>query len=161
MSVRMFKPETLSDAYCLTRLQEATLEAVKKKNKAFVSQPTSRFGVSSVNGSNSKQSLLPTPDITNTWKPKPNTPSSRNFRKQLAQKEYEEKRSKNLCFYCDQKYVLGHKCSGQLYLLEVLPDPEVEEEDEYLDADETLMDSANEEVQAHISLNALYGISSF
>nr|GEX80711.1 gypsy/Ty3 retroelement polyprotein [Tanacetum cinerariifolium] len=33
MGVRMFKPRTLTDAYCLTNLQEATLNAVKKKNR--------------------------------------------------------------------------------------------------------------------------------
>ncbi|GKD06163.1 putative mitochondrial protein [Tanacetum coccineum] len=32
MWVRMFRPKTLVDAYCLTNLQEATLNAVKKKN---------------------------------------------------------------------------------------------------------------------------------
>ncbi|GJZ73511.1 hypothetical protein Tco_0637657, partial [Tanacetum coccineum] len=35
MAVRMFKPKTLSDAYCLTTLQEATLEAVKKKSDSL------------------------------------------------------------------------------------------------------------------------------
>ncbi|GKD40714.1 hypothetical protein Tco_1260921 [Tanacetum coccineum] len=34
MGVRMFKPRKLADAYCLTNLQEATLDAVKKKNVA-------------------------------------------------------------------------------------------------------------------------------
>ncbi|GJV98682.1 gypsy/ty3 retroelement polyprotein [Tanacetum coccineum] len=71
MSVRMFRPKTLSDAYCLTTLQEVTLEAVKKKTDND------------------------------------------------------------------------------------------EEEEEYLDADESLVDIINEGVQAHISLNALFGISSF
>ncbi|GJT64354.1 hypothetical protein Tco_1015834 [Tanacetum coccineum] len=33
MRVRQFKPKTLADAYCLTNLQEATLNAVKKKNR--------------------------------------------------------------------------------------------------------------------------------
>nr|GEX63512.1 retrotransposon-related protein [Tanacetum cinerariifolium] len=36
MGVRMFRPKTLADAYQLTNLQEATLEAVKKKNKAIM-----------------------------------------------------------------------------------------------------------------------------
>nr|GEU61541.1 hypothetical protein [Tanacetum cinerariifolium] len=31
------------------------------------------------------------------------------FRKQLTQKELEEGRAKGLCFYCDQRYALGHK----------------------------------------------------
>ncbi|GKC79684.1 reverse transcriptase [Tanacetum coccineum] len=83
MSVRMFRPKTLSDAYCLTILQEAAFEAVKKKSKPF-------------------------------W-----------------------------------------------YSLIVLPDNEEEEEEEYKDADETLAEPVIEQVQAHISLNALSGVSSF
>nr|GEW29780.1 ribonuclease H-like domain-containing protein [Tanacetum cinerariifolium] len=88
---------------------------------------------------------------------KPNIPP----RKQLTQKEYEEKRYKNLCVYCDKKYVPGHKCNGQLYSLVLLPNPEEEEDEEFLDANESLGDSLNEEVQAHISLNALSGVSYF
>ncbi|GKB03552.1 retrotransposon-related protein [Tanacetum coccineum] len=155
MAVRMFKPKTLSDAYCLTTLQEATLEAVKKKNRPFGSQSNGRFGVTNVNGSTNRQPLLPLPATNTNGRSKPNTPP----RKQLTQKEYEEKRSKNLCFYCDQKYVPGHKCTGQLYSLIVWADDE--EEEEFLDADETLADSAQEEMQPQISLNALSGISSF
>ncbi|GJX54847.1 reverse transcriptase [Tanacetum coccineum] len=49
---------------------------------------------------------------------------------------------------------------GKLYSLIVLADNE-EEEEEYLDADESLVDAVSEEVQAHISLNALSGVSSF
>ncbi|GJY72932.1 gypsy/ty3 retroelement polyprotein [Tanacetum coccineum] len=47
------------------------------------------------------------------------TKSNRPFRK-LTQKELEEKRTKQLCFYYDQKYAPGHKSSGQLYSLEVI-----------------------------------------
>ncbi|GKB32364.1 putative mitochondrial protein [Tanacetum coccineum] len=111
MCVRMFRPNTLFDAYCLTTLQEATLEAL---------------------------ALLP----------KPNTPTPRSVRKQLTQKEYEEKRSKNLCSYCDQKYVPGHKCSGQLYSLLVLADND-EEEEEFLDADDSLLMNMFESVASH------------
>ncbi|GJS84166.1 hypothetical protein Tco_0750707 [Tanacetum coccineum] len=138
----------------------ATLEAVKKKSRPFMNQTTRRFGVSNLNGSNKKKSLLPLPTTNNNWKPKTNTPLSGIRIKQLTQKEYKDKRSKNLCFYCDQKYVLGHKCSGQMYSLIVLVDNK-EEEEEYLDANETLVDAVSEEVQAHISLNALSGVSSF
>ncbi|GKC49518.1 hypothetical protein Tco_1072263 [Tanacetum coccineum] len=115
MAVRMFKPKTLSDAYCLTTLQEATLEAVKKKNNLFVSQNTGRFSTVTVNGSQNKQPLLTLPTTSNTWKPKSNTP----VMKQLTQKEYEDKRSKNLW----------------------------EEEEEYVDANETLDNVVSEEAK--------------
>ncbi|GKA03550.1 hypothetical protein Tco_0676331 [Tanacetum coccineum] len=105
MAVRMFKPKTLSDAYCLTTLQEATLEAVKKKSKFFRNQTIRRFGDTSGNGSSYKESSL--------------------------------------------------------YSLVLLPDPGEEEDEEFLDNNETLGDSLNEEVHAHISLNALSGVSSF
>nr|GEV49633.1 transposon Ty3-I Gag-Pol polyprotein [Tanacetum cinerariifolium] len=75
-------------------------------------------------------------------------------RKQLSQKEYEEKRSKNLCFYYDKKYVLGHKCEDQLFTLVVLADQE-EQEEEFVDADENFDEMKTEEVQPQISLNAL------
>nr|GFA12310.1 gypsy/Ty3 retroelement polyprotein [Tanacetum cinerariifolium] len=39
-----------------------------------------------------------------------------------SQKEIVEKRAKNLCFYCDQKYMPDHKCSGQMFMLEISPD---------------------------------------
>ena len=51
-------------------------------------------------------------------------------RKQLTQKELDEKRAKNLCFYCDQKYSLGHKCPSQKFSLEVVVDKDEPEEKE-------------------------------
>lgn len=47
MAVRMFKPRTIADAYYLTNLQEATLEAIKKKNKQV-----SQIGVNRFNNGN-------------------------------------------------------------------------------------------------------------
>nr|GEV14308.1 retrovirus-related Pol polyprotein from transposon 297 family [Tanacetum cinerariifolium] len=115
MGVRMFKPQNLSDAYCLTNLQEAILNVVKKKNKM-------KFKASS-------------------------------SRKQLSQKEYEEKRSKNLCFYCDKKYVPGHKCEGQLFTLVVLSDQE-EQEVEFVDAYENLDEMETRE-ELHILVDSV------
>ncbi|GJU41624.1 gypsy/ty3 retroelement polyprotein [Tanacetum coccineum] len=88
MAVRMFKPKTLSDAYCLTTLQETTLEAIKKKSRPFLNQTNRRFGVTNVSRSNEK-------------------------------------------------------------------------EEEFVDADDTLVDTVHEKVMPQISLNALSGVSSF
>nr|GEY21302.1 hypothetical protein [Tanacetum cinerariifolium] len=57
-------------------------------------------------------------------------------RKQLSQKELAEKRAKNLCFYFDRKYMPRHKCSGQMYALEVSP---CEEENELEDLESEQM----------------------
>ncbi|GJX36311.1 retrotransposon-related protein [Tanacetum coccineum] len=72
-----------------------------------------------VSSSNNKP-LLTLPATKQTFNP---------GRKQLNKKEYEGKRAKNQCFYCDQKYVSGHKCSEQMFVLEVLTTPDGEEEE--------------------------------
>ena len=83
----------------------------------------------------------------------------------MTQKEYEEKRSKNLCFYCDQKYTPGHKCSGQLFSLEVLGDEEGSESvgEEVVQLEEEMLEHVVEEqtVCPQISLNALAGVNTF
>lgn len=61
-----------------------------------------------------------------------NVPNKNVNRRQLSQTEYEEKIAKNLCCYCDQKYSIGHKCAGQMYYLEVLPD-ELSVVDKFID----------------------------
>ncbi|GKE32336.1 reverse transcriptase [Tanacetum coccineum] len=81
--------------------------------------------------------------------------------RRLSQKEYEEKRSKNLCFYCDQKYVPGHKCSGQMFSLEVLGEEETHDSVEEIG--EQVIEEVMEEpvICPHISLNALAGVNTF
>ncbi|GJR80110.1 hypothetical protein Tco_0150895 [Tanacetum coccineum] len=158
MSVRMFKQKKLSDVYCLTTLQEATLEVIKKKNKPLGSHHVGRFGMSSDSGSSNKPPLLPFPYANNISNPNPTTALKTPVRKQLTQKEYEEKRAKNMGFYCDKKFVPGHKCEGKLFSLVVLPMKELEEKFE--DAQEELDELENEELP-QISLNALNGASSF
>lgn len=42
-AVRMFKPQTLHDAYCLAKLQEATLASMAKRTKPILDRPPSNF----------------------------------------------------------------------------------------------------------------------
>ncbi|GJZ40265.1 suppressor of mec-8 and unc-52 protein homolog 1 [Tanacetum coccineum] len=90
MSVRMFKPATLADSYSLTRLQEAILEAVKKKNKPTRSFTSNRFGNGGSYGNASKPALFPKPNTS------VNAAVNALVRKQLFQKEYQDKRAQNL-----------------------------------------------------------------
>nr|GEV00618.1 putative mitochondrial protein [Tanacetum cinerariifolium] len=95
---------------------------------------------------------LPSPSIENASKI-----VKSGLRKQLTQKELEEKRAKGLCLYCDRKYTPGHKCSGQLYFLEVSMD-ENEQVEEVSDNEEIRKDHQAPmyiEIFPHISLHAL------
>ncbi|GJZ99715.1 reverse transcriptase [Tanacetum coccineum] len=102
--VRMFKTTSLSDAFCLAKLQKASNSitrgrptTVQTASRNMVSTPYNRGG-----GSVTKN-VVNLPVQTNTVMP------NRPF-KRLTKKEMEEKRAKQLCFYCDQKYSPGHKC---------------------------------------------------
>lgn len=42
-------------------------------------------------------------------------------RKQLSQAEYQDRRAKNLCFFCDAQYKPGHNCKrGQAFIIEAV-----------------------------------------
>nr|GEZ08286.1 hypothetical protein [Tanacetum cinerariifolium] len=58
-------------------------------------------------------------NLRHTAKSSFNTPYPK---RQLTQKEFQDRRAKNLCFYCDQKYIPGHSCRGQVFNLEVVAD---------------------------------------
>ncbi|GJY18606.1 putative mitochondrial protein [Tanacetum coccineum] len=133
IGVRMFKPKTLADAYCLTNLQEATLNAVKKKGRSTFISNSSKYNNGPINTFQKPLLTTPTTNVT----AKPNTPVAVQNRR-LSQKAYAQKRANNLCFYCDQKYVPGHKCSGQLCSLVLMPEYEIE--GEFLEEDEIMGD---------------------
>uniref|UniRef100_A0A803KU08 Uncharacterized protein n=1 Tax=Chenopodium quinoa TaxID=63459 RepID=A0A803KU08_CHEQI len=70
-----------------------------------------------------------------------------------------DKRSRGLCFWCDEKYEVGHNCRGKrprLYHIEVEGGEEELEEEQ-----ETLEEVINESASAQISLQALDGVSTF
>nr|GEW75641.1 reverse transcriptase [Tanacetum cinerariifolium] len=101
------------------------------------------------------------PTSNSNWKNRIANPNTAPIRKQLTQKELEEKRAKNLCFYCDKKYAPSHKCHSQMFSLEVV----VNDEEDIMwgatkeDADCELFDVLNivheEDSVPHMSLNAL------
>ncbi|GJY67895.1 putative mitochondrial protein, partial [Tanacetum coccineum] len=139
IGVRMFRPTTLANAYRSTNYQEATLEAMRKKNKVMVNYQQGRFGGGGNGyGSNVKPALLPLPSSNSNGRNKLNTPVATLIRKNMTQKEYQEKRAQNLCFYYDQKYTPGHKCSGKLYSMVLLADEELDSDEEYMEK-ESLM----------------------
>ncbi|GJS75912.1 reverse transcriptase [Tanacetum coccineum] len=160
VAVRMFKPISLAGLYGLAKLQETNLNAMKNKNRMPL-LPSSRFSGSNSTYPNSlKPVSLPTPN--SNWRNRTTNPNTTPIRKQLTQKELEEKRAKNLYFYCDKKYVPGHKCPSQMFSMEVMVYNDQEEivwEPTNEDADCELSDVINgmqeENNVPYISLNAL------
>ncbi|GJZ39353.1 putative mitochondrial protein [Tanacetum coccineum] len=159
----------ITESQSVTNFQEASLVVIKQKNTPLL--PTPKFN----NNYYVNKNVNYLSKATTMTDPVPNTqpvtmyPSLPNPapRKQLSQKEFAEKRAKDLCFYCDKKYVSGHKCSGQMYALEISHP----KEDVDLSLEETLNEVDQEkhreskllmsECYLMISLNALSGIPTY
>ncbi|GJV82812.1 reverse transcriptase [Tanacetum coccineum] len=94
VTVMMFKPRLLVELYGLAKLQEANLNAMKSKNKMHL-LPNSRFnGYNSTYPNSPKPVSLPTSN--SNWRKRTANPNTAPIRKQLTQKELEEKKAKNL-----------------------------------------------------------------
>ncbi|KAG8375887.1 hypothetical protein BUALT_Bualt09G0005900 [Buddleja alternifolia] len=178
--VRMFKPKTLQEAISLAKLQEQTNNLNAKKGISPIH--TTKFQATShkppYTTTNSRYSQLnnySTPH-SNTSNPsthvnKPNYNSNRGGGPivaswRLSPQEMDEKRSKGLCFWCDEKFTLGHVCNKrkQLYILEV-PENCSEEgqmEESLEELEEGNMENKGEEENVtnyHVSMNAVFMIS--
>ncbi|XP_071718914.1 uncharacterized protein [Rutidosis leptorrhynchoides] len=157
LPVRMFRPRSLEDACCLAKIQEDTIALTKKRFTPILPTPKTTY--------NSYQSKT-VPQTTTTTAALPITTTKLSLpaaasrpRKQLTQKELDEKRIKGLCFYCDKKYMPGHKCP-QLYSLEILSEDECVQEDD-LDDDDCHDEVIEFSLVPQVSLNALTGTNAY
>ena len=131
-AVRMLRPASLHEAYCLAKLQEATLASITRRTKPILdkSPVADRSWGSfrgSVGGPSGSSYTRPSGRSINTRGPysvgSPDSSvgsASSKPRRLLTPKEIDEKRANNMCFFCDAKYFPGHKCSSQVYRLEVV-----------------------------------------
>jgi len=170
-AVRMFKPGTLHDAYCLAKLQEATLASIARKTKPILGRSPSTVRSMGPRFEQSPPPWNPTTSRTGLGSFRSPVTSSvgstaskpRTVGRTMSDREIDERRAKNQCFFCDEKYYPGHKCTSQVYRLEIL-----EEENSNAQGDEN--EEAGEEqgeiqgdteVMPQLSLSALNGISTF
>ncbi|GKE15868.1 putative mitochondrial protein [Tanacetum coccineum] len=146
-------------------MKESTLKVLQNRQNSLLPTPKAPYTSSYANRS---MTYPPKATTTTLALPAPQTSGTNSAyvqpRKQLTQKEITDKRAKNLCFYCDEKFVPGHKCSGQLFSLEICADvsnSEVCELEELLEEpvmhnfQETMVDTPV------ISLDALTGKSTY
>ncbi|XP_047326513.1 uncharacterized protein LOC124930200 [Impatiens glandulifera] len=133
-SVRLLHPNSLNDAMAMARVQEATYDSLK------------------VYLHNNGPPLLPTPKPTKfQW----NNNNRRKDYKKLDPKFMAEKRAKNECYYCTEKFNSTHKCKGEFYMLE---NSELIDESQP-ELDDLLAEDVDE--LSGISLNAINGPSSY
>ena len=94
------------------------------------------------------KNIVKTTNPTNSTYSTPSKPT-----KFIRNQEFEDRRLKGLCFWCDEKFVPGHRCRNKkVYSLSVIEEEEGFQEEEV--AEEEVI---SREVTPHISLDALEG----
>ena len=124
--LRMFKRQTIQDAYCLLKFQEATLASISRKTKPILERPlppprnvTNSYRINYQSGtrvlrreSSSYFTAFKSHSVEMGNSANFVSSKLRNHEKILSAREIEEKRAKNLCFFCDERYFPGHKCKA-------------------------------------------------
>jgi hypothetical protein len=113
-----------------------------------------------VSSQNRKPSFIPRPKPIN-----PNTTSAPLKIQKLTRAKMVERQLKGLCYNCDDKYFLGHKCKEQNIFMAISEDIPKEDVDTPLGPESPEITDINPpsnplEVEPIISLNALTGFSS-
>lgn len=131
--VTMFKPSTLSAAFGLARLQE---EEVLRRVR---SNPNKFQTYQNTNLNNQPRLPAPAPIMrlpAHPTRPNPqpqtfNNPRKTSFPiKRVSPTQMQERKEKGLCWFCDEKYHFGHKCTKlRIYLLEGMEGEVVEPEE--------------------------------
>lgn len=108
------QPTTISQAAGLARLQEDKLQDIARSSRprsspppwhsTFGSRPSPKPNSDPPSTATSSQGLLPTP------------PAKPRFR-HLSGAELDDRRSRGLCFNCDQPWSKQHKCGARLFLM--------------------------------------------
>ena len=159
MVVRMFNPKKLQEAYSLAKLQDALKNEPTKPGYMPRRDIVNRFGEGQNMGSAFKN-FSSAGTNSNGIGSKGNSVSTVPRRTlNLTPKQLEEKRQKNQCFWCEKKFVPGHRCKNrQIYLLTVEDaDEEPGEELEVMEGSMEENDQVNLMNKPYLSLHALEG----
>ena len=138
MMVRMFNPKTLQEAYSLAKLQEAARQGPfcgsSGGSKGFYNKNPGGIMMNSFAKNNTP--VISNVAVDHRKNVRPMGAEKRSLN--LTPKQMEEKRSKNLCFWCDERFTPGHRCKNrQLYMLTIQDDEgELENSNEMLKEEE-------------------------
>ncbi|XP_057481136.1 uncharacterized protein LOC130768158 [Actinidia eriantha] len=149
LDVKIKQPRTLADTIGVARLVEERNQLQRRPTP--INRMQSGAPLPRVNPNPSAGILGPTPNQRSGMES--NVPPS-PFRR-ITNQEARERREKGLCYYCDEKYSLGHRCERpQLFMIEDAPHIEEEEEE---NGEEPSQEAKTWELLPEISFHAIAG----
>ncbi|KAK4426902.1 hypothetical protein Salat_1459000 [Sesamum alatum] len=177
LQVRMFKPKTMQEVISLARLQEQAFKLSSSSRNSSSLNNHKSFSHFSRPLAVTPPSKPPVPNPSTSYTSNrftqipPHRIANPNHKpilqsRRMSPQEMDEKRSKGLCYWCDDKYTPGHQCSKrkQIYIMEVLDEDESMLHKEVEDEEWQQQGMATEEDDCsnfHISVNAMTGVHNF
>lgn len=147
IDVKIKQPRTLADTIGVARLIEERNQLQRKPNQQTRFQPASLTPKASPNPTAGVLGPSPTQRMNQSSNAHPAT-----FRR-ITNQEARERREKGLCYYCDEKFIAGHRCERpQLFMIEDFPHMNTE------DVEGAHPEQEHHEVTPEISFHAIAGI---
>lgn len=152
--LKIMRPSSLKQAFSLAKMYEANRVG---KGSLAVTTPFNRTSYRP-NMTNVLAPLLKTPNMPALPSNKPNL----GFHKQPLNEERKARAAKGLCYYCDEKFVPGHRCRARYFRLDVEANCLVEmgEDEQIQPGVEMLADHDSQVPSTEISLHAISGVFS-
>ena len=146
IDVKIKQPRTLADTIGVARLIEERNQLQRKPAQQTRFQPASVTPKASPNPTAGVLGPPPTQRMNQSSNAQPAT-----FRR-ITNQEARERREKGLCYYCDEKFVAGHRCERpQLFMIEDSPHMNTE------DVEGAHPEQEHHEVIPEISFHAIAG----
>ncbi|XP_058746621.1 uncharacterized protein LOC131619549 [Vicia villosa] len=150
------KPTNISQAIGLAKLIESKLKDSKPKfHKPFANT----YHKPSASPANPipKPSIIPSSQIPNPFKAQTSSAPSKLPIKRLSQAQLQERRAQGLCFNCDEKFFIGHKCSTRRFLILMADEEPIGEPIHVEDSVETEIEQDLNDTYFQLSPQALTG----
>ncbi|KAG8381885.1 hypothetical protein BUALT_Bualt05G0019300 [Buddleja alternifolia] len=163
VNVCMFRPKSLQEAISLAKLQEQAI-SITQKRPSILPKPNS-FPLKSQPVTPYYKNHTTSPLYKPPMPQPPYTKPTSGQHRRLSPQEVDEKRSKGLCFWCDEKFTREHVCKNrrQLYLLEIPREEVLEVSGSAEDAHEGEEDTNEDKEwgESHVPMHAITGIHDF
>ncbi|XP_019239740.1 PREDICTED: uncharacterized protein LOC109219722 [Nicotiana attenuata] len=120
--VKMHEPQTLSKTYRLARLAEATLAANARALRSHTTSVSStHLKKPPYEPLTLKHNPSPNSSTRRLALPPPTTVNVARNRRTISPAEMQARRAQGLCYFCDDKYTVGHKCNlpKQLFVMDL------------------------------------------
>ena len=144
LDVKIKQPRSLAEAIGVARLVEER-NTLQRKGTSPYRSPINGAQPRSVSN-NSPGLLGPPPAQRNNS----NTSGNGSPFKRITSNEARERREKGLCYYCDKRFLPGHRCQRpQLFMIEDSPADENDPTDTQLEQTETTLEGMLPEISFH------------